>query len=364
MDLTELAETGQNQPWQVEATNLCFNHANAIAELVDVGRNAGITYWPSFAGYCICTAASVHIHGAHYVSSREDDIFAKSSEYLSAEMAQLSELRLIWAGVQHQLDILQIAYSCHSQLVQSLAYSPMRFSSVFQMEDFFERYSGSGIDGAHITFADVAIENLQEAPSHAHNLSSVTTSPPSHRQLDLSSLYEPVVPSQYQAQSTLNPVQPKLKRRRTTNEFPSPYPTPSAEAQQNPLERTYSEEPLEDAPPQSHTPAKQTEEHQVQAPDQDLHSLQNSSLSRVASTPTFAFSPAPQSANTYYHDPFYGAEQRTPGGLSVGGGSTQAEPDDPFLSFLEQLAQNDSSGGPTDLSFFLDKQDSVFGDIL
>lgn len=299
------------------------------------------------------------------MSSHEDDIFAKSSEYLSAEMAQLTDLRLIWAGVQHQLDTLQVVYSCHSQLVQSLAYSPMRFSSVFQMEDFFERYPGSGIDGAHITFADVTVENLQEAPSHTHNLSSVTTSPPSHRQLDLSSSYEPVVPCPYQAQSTMNSVQTKLKRRRTTDEFPSPYPTPSAEAQQNPLERTHSEGTLEDAPPQSQTPAKQTEEHQVQAPDQGLHSLQNSSLSRVASTPTFAVIPAPQSANTYYHDPFYGAESRTPGGLSVGGGSTQAEPDnDPFLSFLEQLAQNDSSGGPTDLSFFLDKQDSVFGDIL
>jgi hypothetical protein len=37
IDLAELAGTGQHQSWQIEATNLCFLHANAIAELVELG---------------------------------------------------------------------------------------------------------------------------------------------------------------------------------------------------------------------------------------------------------------------------------------------------------------------------------------
>lgn len=42
IDLAELAGTGQHQSWQIEATNLCFLHANAIAELVELGK--GIPY--------------------------------------------------------------------------------------------------------------------------------------------------------------------------------------------------------------------------------------------------------------------------------------------------------------------------------
>lgn len=38
IDLAELAGTGQHQSWQIEATNLCFLHANAIAELVELGK--------------------------------------------------------------------------------------------------------------------------------------------------------------------------------------------------------------------------------------------------------------------------------------------------------------------------------------
>lgn len=39
IDLAELAGTGQHQSWQIEATNLCFLHANAIAELVELGKS-------------------------------------------------------------------------------------------------------------------------------------------------------------------------------------------------------------------------------------------------------------------------------------------------------------------------------------
>ena len=66
-------------------------------------------------------------------------------------MQQLSELRYAWSSVQHQRDTLQTIYGCHSELVKSLASNPMRYSPVFHLEDFFDRYSDLGqfFDGAH-----------------------------------------------------------------------------------------------------------------------------------------------------------------------------------------------------------------------
>lgn len=69
IDLAELAGTGQHQSWQIEATNMCFLHANAIAELVELGKQTASIEWPAFVGYCISTAGTVHIHGAHYKKS-------------------------------------------------------------------------------------------------------------------------------------------------------------------------------------------------------------------------------------------------------------------------------------------------------
>ena len=42
IDLTELSGTGQHQSWQIEATNLCFLHANAISELTEIGKHSSI----------------------------------------------------------------------------------------------------------------------------------------------------------------------------------------------------------------------------------------------------------------------------------------------------------------------------------
>jgi len=162
VDLQELAETGQYQSWQIEATNLCFLHANAIAELCEAGKaTSSAADWPYFAGYCLCTAGTVHVHGVHY-AGREGDIFARSAEFLSREMAQLNEMRAYVAGIQHQRGTLQTVYGCHSQLVKALASNPMRFSPVFQMEDFFDRYPGNYIDGAQLTFSELAVESAHE----------------------------------------------------------------------------------------------------------------------------------------------------------------------------------------------------------
>jgi hypothetical protein len=161
VDLAELSSTSQHQPWQIEATNLCFLHANAIAELVEIGSASSIIDWPAFVGYCLSTAGTIHVHGAHY-PGREGEVFSVSAEFLSREMQQLSELRCIWAGVQHQRDTLQMIYGCHTELVKSLASNPMRYAPVFQLEDFFDRYPGQVFDGAHVTFLDISLDSIHD----------------------------------------------------------------------------------------------------------------------------------------------------------------------------------------------------------
>lgn len=170
IDLAELAVTGQHQSWQIEATNMCFLHANAITELVELGKQTGAIEWPAFVGYCICTAGTVHIHGAQYnrVGARGGDMgtFAASADFLAREMQQLSELRYVWAIVQHQRETLQNVYNAHSELVKRLATNSVRYSPAFNLEDFFSRYAnvtGPGgesysFDAAHLSLTDVIVD--------------------------------------------------------------------------------------------------------------------------------------------------------------------------------------------------------------
>ncbi|PNH29670.1 hypothetical protein VD0002_g418 [Verticillium dahliae] len=168
IDLSELSGTGQHQSWQIEATNMCFLHANAISELVELGKQTGSIEWPAFVGYCICTAGTVHIHGAHYnkVGSGEMNVFSSSSEFLSREMQQLSELRYVWVSVQHQRETLHGIYNAHSELIKSLANNPMRYSPAFHLEDFFDRYANIGgpggqsfnFDAANLSLADAVVD--------------------------------------------------------------------------------------------------------------------------------------------------------------------------------------------------------------
>jgi hypothetical protein len=169
IDLAELAGSGQHQSWQIEATNMCFLHANAIAELVELGKQTASVEWPAFVGYCICTAGTVHIHGAHYSrigAAGDMNVFSSSADFLSREMQQLSELRYAWASVQHQRETLQGIYNAHSELIKSLAQSPVRYSPVFTLEDFFDRYSNIGgpggqsfsFDSANLSLSDVVVD--------------------------------------------------------------------------------------------------------------------------------------------------------------------------------------------------------------
>ncbi|KAF4965948.1 hypothetical protein FSARC_6309 [Fusarium sarcochroum] len=169
IDLAELAETGQHQSWQIEATNMCFLHANAIMELIQLGKQAGIVDWPAFVGYCICTAGTVHVHGAHYSqqgSRGEVNVFSSATDFLSREMQFLSELRYAWATVQHQRETLQDISHAHGELVKALARSSMRYTPGFHSEDFFDRYSNIGgpggpsfsFDAANLRLSDVVVD--------------------------------------------------------------------------------------------------------------------------------------------------------------------------------------------------------------
>ncbi|KAA6410211.1 MAG: hypothetical protein FRX48_05632 [Lasallia pustulata] len=162
VDLSELRGSGQHQSWQVEATNLCFLHANSITELIQLGKPSPIMEWPAFVGYCIATAGTVHVHGSHY-KGEEGEVFVSSPDYLSREMQMLSELRFIWAAAQHQRDTVQTIYGCHAEIIKSLNNNSVGFPSAFNYDDFFDRYPDQNLDGAYMAFTDVVVESTPES---------------------------------------------------------------------------------------------------------------------------------------------------------------------------------------------------------
>ncbi|KAF1850035.1 uncharacterized protein K460DRAFT_411816 [Cucurbitaria berberidis CBS 394.84] len=394
VDLAELSGTSQHQPWQIEATNLCFLHANAIAELVEIGRASSIIDWPAFVGYCVCTAGTIHVHGAHY-PGREGEVFSVSAEFLSREMQQLSELRYIWAGAQHQRDTLQTIYGCHTELVQSLASNPMRYAPVFQLEDFFDRYPVQVFDGSHVTFLDIAVDSIQEGiatynieqRNNMYMTSGVIGNTQSYQKQPL--------PSQHAQQYSNG--HPNKRRRATTTTKATPQlqaapppPTPTSTTRP-PLVHRRSDAGTADSNPSPRDTKSNPPNNSSIRPF--TPPLQNSSLNppnangnglALPFSPNFSFSPLPQFAslapspvpragniNNPNHDPSQMHfdpmltmptpydQQPTPGAGSTSGGSVHTDPDskDPFLSLLEQLAENEvSRGGPSELDFFLSGQ--------
>jgi hypothetical protein len=367
IDLMELAGTGQHQSWQIGATNLCFLHANAIAELVELGKQSAAIEWPAFVGYCICTAGTVHVHGAHYKGGRENEVFSASADFLSREMQQLSELRYAWASVQHQRDTLQTIYNCHSELVKSLASNPMRYSPVFHLEDFFDRYStlGQFFDGAHISFADVTVdvahdtytghdlyaprvlnENGKMNGNAGEGSSKRKASSISRKKLDKSSHIHGHMENALISPNTL-PTDPLQQPRQ-----PNHLAMPQQQQQQQMLPQD------QNGVPSFSTPNMPT-------------------LSAIPFSPPYSFSNVALSNEQEGFDPMFGVPQMiptsnqtfnrfsydqnqqvmTPGGGSNGDSTGSREEKDPFLSLLEQLAENEHSrGGPSDLDFFLTGQ--------
>ncbi|KAF2013770.1 hypothetical protein BU24DRAFT_246501 [Aaosphaeria arxii CBS 175.79] len=386
VDLAELSGTSQHQSWQIEATNLCFLHANAIAELVEIGRASSLLDWPAFVGYCVCTAGTIHVHGAHY-PGREGEVFSVSPEFLSREMNQLSELRFLWAGAQHQRDTLQTIYGCHTELVKSLASNPIRFSPVFQLEDFFDRYPGQIFDGAHVTFTDIQMESVHESNLTTYNIEQRNNMYMNSSVVNLDNYSHSVSNNAY------SNGHPTKKRRSTASSAPKP-PAPSAPLP-TPTSATYpphnitvapADHKQQDAknPPTTSLPpftppggasSSGLANHPSAGRDANPSNNNNNNNHHglnIPFSPNFVFSPLPQLASLTQtptpanhdqsvtaFDPMFGVptpydQQPTPGGASTSG-SVHTDPDkDPFLSLLEQLAENEvSRGGPSELDFFL-----------
>lgn len=343
VDLAELSGQDENQSWQYEAFNLCFIHANAIIELVELGREARILHWPSFVGYCIFTAGTIHIHGAHYMSFQERDVFARSGDLLLRGLEQLSRLRSTWATVQHEWETLQTLYAGHSRLVQSFASNPWHFSPVFQTEDFFDRWTDCYIDSAHVTFTVVSLERLYDGiPTypelnipHSHNI------PMDQAQPHANSSHRPSLPSQSTPREEPS-AQRTPKRRRLT--------TGCSEAQPSPIQQ----------------PILATNPEQLLSKKQSLDSHRGDSSHRdhvqeqsVTQAPILAFSPMPTigAPHNAFDDPFCGAQaasnQPTPSRVGASIGRPPPAENDPFLSFLEELAE----GSTQDLGFYLGEYD-------
>jgi len=104
IDLKELSGTGTQQAWQMEATNMCLQHANALTELASVASKTASVEWPAFMSHCLTSAATVLVHGIQYTSH----VFSGSSrDNLLRIIRYLIKMRRQWAVVNHQVCLLQ-----------------------------------------------------------------------------------------------------------------------------------------------------------------------------------------------------------------------------------------------------------------
>ncbi|KAF4536526.1 uncharacterized protein LTHEOB_12231 [Lasiodiplodia theobromae] len=363
--------------------------AYMLLKLVEIGRASSIIDWPAFVGYCVGTAGTIHVHGAHY-RGREGEVYSSSPELLSREMQQLAELRFIWAGVQHQRDTLQWIYGCHSELVKSMAGNAMRFSPTLDLEDFFDRYPGHAIDGAHVTFQDLSHDSIRESVS-------LYAASPQNPYYGANSFplpaQPPLLPSQPN-QSPTSPLERRRKRRCTVASSASGHSStntgsnnPNIKSEEVTNGGSVSASTSNDQNGSTHnqTASPEVPHHQPQQQQHNQNHLNlganNDSNSHLQAfqqqqvitpfSPNFtfsaAFTPDPSgtsanhNSNEGQYDPVFGMptpyeQQRTPGAASATGSNhTEASSEkDPFLTLLEQLAENEQSrGGPSELDFFL-----------
>ncbi|KAI9167280.1 LOW QUALITY PROTEIN: transcriptional regulatory protein [Paramyrothecium foliicola] len=419
IDLAELAGSGQHQSWQIEATNMCFLHANAIAELIELGKQASTIEWPSFVGYCICTAGTVHIHGAYYSKQgvgSEMSTFSSSADFLSREMQQLSELRYAWSSVQHQRETLQAIYNAHGELVKSSGGHSMRYTSGFHLEDFFDRYAGiSGqagssfsFDAANLSLSDVIVDFTTDtytghglyAPRAGEgldrpNLKRKNTAPSNRKRPDLKTLTNlgpPPTPDlatsqprrsiSHQGSGLAHPSPgiittptsiplhaPHYDHKNKVNSLQSPAGTSISGNQVNGIEISQGGQGTQShgmvglagapfSPPYSFASGST-------ATNPGHTSINESSGGYDAmfgTLPTNAFS-SPAAWHT--DDGHAKMSHPTPGGAAPSPdtrsnngstGTVQGDEKDPFLSLLEQLAENEhrfNNGGGGELDFFL-----------
>ncbi|KKK17304.1 Zn(II)2Cys6 transcription factor [Aspergillus ochraceoroseus] len=320
IDLAELRGSGQHQSWQIEATTLCFSHANAIAELVELARHAPRIEWPALVAYCLTVAGTVHIHGVHYHGRHDGEVFASSPDFLAREMHQLVWLRQSWSGVQHQRDLLQTLSVCHADLVRTLAVRPVRFAPVFHLEDFLDRYPGLVIDGSHVRLIDID-ETMD---------------------LDPQLLYPPTLPTQN------GPSHVHAHAHRVSTSSLSFHPSPTW--------------PEISTDPELLDPHSTTTTGGVFSPGVRLGSpgTTNTGIGIDVGTATYATFPfeAVPSVETPGGQSSTGSASNPGASSGSGSGAAADSEKDPFLSLLEQLAENEhSQGGPSELDFFLEGLD-------
>lgn len=99
VDLAELDGAGTQQAWQTDATKVCFQHANALVDLIAVAAVAPLIEWPSFMGYALVAAGSVLVHGVFY----RGDAFRRCGDNLARVCRQLRCLREIWTCMRQQV---------------------------------------------------------------------------------------------------------------------------------------------------------------------------------------------------------------------------------------------------------------------
>ena len=362
--------------------------------LKDVGKQSSSIEWPAFVGYCICTAGTVHVHGAHYKGGREGEVFSSSGDFLTREMHQLSELRFAWASVQHQRDTLQTIYSCHTELVRALATNPMRYSPVFHLEDFFDRYSDLGLtfDGAHLSLTNIVFDSATERFQDHDAFAARLQNPSVNRGTNGDGLTSSNPAAKRKVSQTSRKRHETLKLNHRSNSYNG--------GQNGQPSATILEGGTKMPPPppssvgisEANLQMLQQQQQQLAAvngvpsnnPDQiapPLTPLQSNSatiptLSQISFSPPFIYSSLNAITQNEPYDPMFGMpvsygygngaisgmsgmvgvnEGMTPGGRSnnESTGTNEGEKD-PFLSLLEQLAENEHSrGGPSELDFFL-----------
>jgi hypothetical protein len=284
-------------------------------------------------------------------------------------MHQLSELRFAWSSVQHQRDTLQTIYGSHSELVKALASNPMRYPPVFHLEDFFDRYGDLGpqFDGAHLSLVDINVDAAQER-YQGHNLyanrpsnASMTNGPSETASNSLA--------TKRKASSSGRKKHENLKVAHRSNSHP--VTQDQMMTTNNLLEGNISmHQQMVDPnvalqqPPTPFTPSSATITTPSQTPFSPQYNF--SALSTIPQSESFdSVFGMPQMSYGYSNNNMImggtrggisgSGEGMTPGGRSNGEstGTNEGEKD-PFLSLLEQLAENEHSrGGPSELDFFL-----------
>src|SRR5690606_603787 len=107
--------------FRISATRTAFLHANALFDVIESLRRAkqspGTMVYPSIVGYCLASAATVHLHGIHYVNAGGDVYHHHAGTYLVREMRLLRKIGDQWACAKVQHETLKRLIQAHEECV-------------------------------------------------------------------------------------------------------------------------------------------------------------------------------------------------------------------------------------------------------